>query len=88
MLHQVGVLFDLYYDARKHKSKSPTKEFQWKFGYFEARPLTTRYVNLTVLFTGVQDGRRAAGMWVGRNTGQGHQNEQENTAARSPFSCT
>ena len=21
MLHQVGVLFDLYYDARKHKSK-------------------------------------------------------------------
>ena len=26
MLHQVGVLFALYYDARKHKSKIPQKQ--------------------------------------------------------------
>ena len=28
MLHQVGVLFDLYYDARKHKIKIQCESFE------------------------------------------------------------
>ena len=31
VLHQVGVSFDLYYDARKHKIKIPQNHFQGKW---------------------------------------------------------
>ena len=34
MLHQVGVLFDLYYDARKHKIKMSHCMMMIIFGFF------------------------------------------------------
>jgi hypothetical protein len=77
----------MYAHALIFQCLTKAQAFQWKFGNFEARALAKKYVNLT-LFTGAQDRRRAAGMWVDSDAGQGHQDKQENTAARSPFSCT
>ena len=38
VLHQVGVLFDLYYDARKHKSKMlNTQRFSGKYSFMWSR---------------------------------------------------
>ena len=34
VLHQVGVLFDLYYDARKHKSKMESRMENWRFLHY------------------------------------------------------
>jgi hypothetical protein len=31
VLHQVGVLFDLYYDARKHKSETTSATVRYKY---------------------------------------------------------
>ena len=60
MLHQVGVLFDLYYDARKHKSKtlfqvmqdacgspvSNTKQISHVLGRFGTPPPRYFYIQL------------------------------------------
>jgi len=40
VLHQVGVLFDLYYDARKHKSKINTAIFTFVFALYQVKPST------------------------------------------------